>query len=81
MLYLSAAIFTLAAWGIQAYVTAIKKSGSLSLVLPLLYLVTCVLFLVEAVAAGDVLYIILNAVLLILVAGTAFALFKRRKTG
>jgi hypothetical protein len=79
MLYIIAAVFTLAAWGIQAYVAAIGKSDKLNPFLPLLYGVTCLLFLIGAVTSGDTLYIILNAVLLILVAVTAIFVLRKKK--
>jgi len=78
-IYIIAAVFTLGAWGVQAYVTAIGKSSRLSVFLPLLYLVTCVLFLVGALTTGDTLYIVLNAVLLVLVAVVAISLFVQKK--
>ena len=81
MLYLSAAIFTLAAWGIQAYVTAIGKSDRLSLFLPLLYAATCILFMIDAASSGEILYIILNAVLLIFLAVITVSLLRRKKAG
>ena len=81
MLDLVAAIFTLGAWGVQAYVTAINKSSRLNLLLPLLYAVTCILFMVEAVTSGSILYIILNVVLLVLLVVTIFSLLKLNKAG
>lgn len=81
MLYLSAAIFTLAAWGLQAYVTVIRKRDGLSLFLPLLYAATCILFMIDAASSGEVLYIILNAVLLIFLAVITVSLIRRKKDG
>jgi ABC-type polysaccharide/polyol phosphate export permease len=81
MLYIIAAVFTLAAWGVQAYVTAVNKSNKLNPLLPLLYSVTCILFLVDAIIAGSILYIVLNAVLLILLAAICFSLFKQTRAG
>jgi len=79
IIYIIAAVFTLAAWGAQAYMTAIGKSNRLSVLLPLLYLVTCILFLVGAVTTGDTLYIVLNAVLFVLVAVVAISLLRQKK--
>lgn len=76
MLYLIAAALTLAAWGIQAYTTIAGKSNRISPWLPLLYAGTSALFLATALMAGDWLYTILNAVLLVLVAGTAVFLLR-----
>ena len=76
MLYLIAAALTLAAWGVQAYVTVAGKSNRISPWLPLLYAGNCALFLAAALMAGDWLYTILNAVLLVLVAGTAVFLLR-----
>ena len=80
-LYMIAAIFTLGAWGVQAYFTAIKKNSHLNLMLPLLYAVTCILFMVDAVINQSILYVTLNAVLLILLILICLSLLRLNKAG
>jgi hypothetical protein len=79
MLYLIAAIFTLGAWGVQAYVTGIKKNSRLNLLLPLFYSITCILFTVDAIMTGSILYIVLNLILLIFLAIIILSLLKLNK--
>lgn len=80
MFYIIAAIFTLTAWAIQACVTAIGRTNRLTPFLPIFYSVSCALFMVEAIISRDVLYIILNAILLALLVITAVFLLRLKQT-
>jgi hypothetical protein len=67
-MYLAALILTVAGWAFQAYETLIKKTRSISVILPFTYCVACILFGITSLAAGDILYAVLDLIVAILAA-------------
>ena len=78
IMYLAGLIFTLIGWVFQLYETVVKKSRSINIVLPLSYFIGCILFGVNSLQLGDMLFAIIDFVCALLV-GIIFIVLIRNK--
>lgn len=78
-MYIIALVFTIAGWTIQCYRTGIKKDRSISLALPFLYTIGCVLFGINSFILNDMAYAILDIVCAILASIVFIMLLTRKK--
>jgi len=78
MMYTAGLIFTIIGWAFQLYETLIKKTRNINLILPAAYCVACILFGISSYTAGDMFYVIIDAVLAILAAIVFMLLLKRK---
>lgn len=66
MIYTIALVCTLVAWCAQSYTTLIKKENKLNLLMPLLYCIACIGFMVYSFTANDMLNAIMDGVIAVL---------------
>ncbi len=77
-MYLAGLIFAILGWAFQLYETLIKKTRNINIILPAAYCVACVLFALSSYAAGDMFYVVIDAVCAILAAIVFIVLLKRK---
>ena len=81
MVYTAAIVLTVVAWAVQLHKTAIKKERNISPVLPLLYAIACVLFVISNLMANKAIDGILDIVCVVLAATVFVLLLTKRKAG
>lgn len=78
-MYLAGLIFACIGWVFQAYETLVKKTRNISIFLPAAYFLSCILFAISSMPSGDMLYVVLDAVLAVITAAVFIKLVAKKK--